>query len=93
MYTILKRSVDFRGLVVTKSDTWIVTKYWLFKVNLRDWKPSSLENEDPIEWWFDSEEELRNELGEYDIEDEVKDYFLVTNIIHRVWKNVMDSTR
>lgn len=78
-YLILKRDIDIKDTIPDADNK---TQYWLFEVNFHEWRPSSF-SEDPIWWWFASEQEVIDTLWwTYKIEKEIQNFSDVADIIH-----------
>lgn len=79
MYQILNRTIDVTECI---PDADIHDQYWLFEVNYHEWIPFSF-SEDPIWWWFTSEQEVIDTFwGTYRIEKWIQKFSDVADIIH-----------
>lgn len=60
-----------------------IVQYWLFEVSYHEWIPYSF-SEDPIWWWFTSEDEARETLWwTLEIVEWVMDFTEVADVIHQ----------
>lgn len=78
MYQILERTIDYGS----EEHELILTHYWLFKVNYHNWELSSVDSEEPVDWWYDSPDEIIKKHSDVTIDSEIKDYQQTLLTIH-----------
>lgn len=83
-YTILQKAIDL-SLIWGEE----IIKYWLYDVRFHDWNPSSF-NDEPLEWLFNSIEELLSHFKGYEINKKMYDFYAVANAVHNDYKTLFN---
>ena len=91
MYKILERTIDYEWLIIPENLDWKITHYGLFKVNYHNWKVSSVDSENPINWWYESIDELVNNNPDVTIEKWVMNYQQTLIDIHDNRKKTLNN--
>jgi len=91
MYKILERTIDYNGLLKSKDTDWVVSHYGLFNVNYHNGEVSSIDSDEPVDWWYETIDEIVNMHSDVTIDTKVENYQQTLINIHENHKKMLNN--
>lgn len=91
MYKILERAIDYNWLLKSKTIDCTIRDYGLFNVRYHDNKVSSIDSDEPIDWWYSSPEEILEKHPDVILWDRIEDYCELLTTIHVNHKKLLNK--